>query len=286
MYHFIVNLISGKGKALKAIRKLTAHCAAQGINYSVHVTKYHGHASELAKEVSTRFPTDTIIAVGGDGTFHEVVNGISDLSSTPIGFIPCGRGNDFARSAGFNKKPLKALNDILRGEEAFFDYLQVGDKRCLNVAGTGMDVDVLLRVDGSNKKLTYLKSLIACLRKFDPYPVEVTIDGKTERYDCLMAAACNGRAFGGNMRICPAAQIKDGLLDVVIITVPSGSVWRVLPKFLAGKHLDKYWTIHKKCEAVNISATLPIQLDGEIYPDVPLNCSVVKNGIRTFRVGK
>jgi YegS/Rv2252/BmrU family lipid kinase len=284
MYHFIVNIKSGKGKALKSVRKITDYCALHAIEYSLHITRHPGHGAEIAKNLSLSEKNANIIAIGGDGTFHEVINGIENFENVTIGFIPCGRGNDFARTAKFKKKPVEALKDILKGEITYYDYIQIGDKRCLNVAGTGMDVDVLLRVDGSNKKLTYLKSLIACLAKFKPYKVKVTVNGETNSYDCLMVGVCNGRAIGGNMKICPIAQIDDGLLDLVIVTVPNGRIAPCIPKFLAGKHLSQDWTIHTKCESVLIECEKPVQLDGEIYKNLVLDCKIAKKGIKTFKI--
>jgi YegS/Rv2252/BmrU family lipid kinase len=285
MLHFIVNIKSGKGKALSNIRKITDYLTKRGIEYSMHVTRYPHHGEELARKLSLQDGA-TIVAMGGDGTFHEVLNGIGDLEKVRLGFIPCGRGNDFARAAGFNKNPIKALEDILRGEETRFDYINVGSRRCLNVAGTGMDVDVLLRVDGSQKKLTYLKSLIACLAHFEPYKVTATVNGETKEFSCLVAAVCNGIAFGGDMKVSPDSKIDDGVLDLRIITMPKGSVWGYLPKFVSGKHVKESWSVHYKCESAKITASLPVQLDGEIYKDLPMDCSIVKGGIRTFKIKK
>ncbi len=286
MLHFIVNIKSGKGKSLKSVRKITDYCALHAIEYSLHITRYQGHGAQIAKELSLSEKDVTIVAVGGDGTFHEVINGIENFENVTVGFIPCGRGNDFARTAGFKKKPVEALKDILKGEITYYDYIQVGEKRCLNVAGTGMDVDVLLRVDGSDKKLTYLKSLITCLAKFDPYKVTVTVNGETNSYDCLMVGVCNGKTFGGNMKICPYAEVDDGLLDLVIVTVPNGKIAPCIPKFLAGKHIGQYWTVYSRCESVVIKCDKPVQLDGEIYNDLVLDCKIVKKGIRTFKITK
>ena len=286
MFHFIVNIKSGRGRALKSIRKITDYCALHAIEYALHITRYKGHGAEIARELSNAEKGANIIAIGGDGTFHEVINGIENFDNVTVGFIPCGRGNDFARTAGFKKKPVEALKDILRGEITYFDYIQVGNKRCLNVAGTGMDVDVLLRVDGSSKKLTYLKSLLSCLIKFKPYKIKVTLNGEVKEYNCLMAGVCNGRAIGGNMKICPVAEIDDGLLDLVLITMPNDKIAPLIPKFLAGKHLKEYWTVHTKCESVLVECEKPVQLDGEIYEGLALDCKIVKKGIKTFKVNK
>ena len=90
MLHFIVNIKSGRGKALKSVRKITDYCALHSIEYSLHITQYQGHGAEIARELSKQENT-TIVAIGGDGTFHEVINGIENFENVTVGFIPCGR---------------------------------------------------------------------------------------------------------------------------------------------------------------------------------------------------
>jgi diacylglycerol kinase (ATP) len=99
-----------------------------------------------------------------------------------------------------------------------------------------------------------------------------------------MAGICNGGKFGGNMKICPYAKIDDGELDLVIVTVPNGRIAPCIPKFLAGKHIGQYWTVYTKCESVVIESEKPVQLDGEIYNNLLLDCKIVKKGIKTFKI--
>ena len=122
--------------------------------------------------------------------------------------------------------------------------------------------------------------------KFKPYKIQVTLNGEVKEYNCLMAGVCNGRAIGGNMKICPVAEIDDGLLDLVLITMPNDKIAPLIPKFLAGKHLKEYWTVHTKCESVLVECEKPVQLDGEIYEGLALDCKIVKKGIKTFKVNK
>lgn len=281
MIQIIANLKSGKGRGIKNVRKIIKYCLEKNITYALYITNKPGHATEIARDLTVN--GGTIVALGGDGTFHEVLNGIVDLENTTLGFIPSGRGNDFSRSLGCSLDPIKALEDILRGEIRNIDFIQIKDKRCLNVAGTGLDIDVLERVAGKTGKITYLTSLLYCLRHFDPYHISMTIDGVTTEYDCIMAGVCNGGIFGGNIPLSPVSKIDDGKLDVIAITMPKdGKIFPVVPKFLKGNHMNMDITHHFCVDEVTITSEKPVQLDGEIYRDLSLDCKIMKGALKTF----
>lgn len=283
MIHIVANVGSGKGIGRKNLKKIESYLKKNSIDYSVYRTEYKGHAREIVNAISSKGEECTVAVLGGDGTFHEALNGIADFEKTKLGFIPSGRGNDFARAIKAPKNPLDALCDILRGEERKIDFIDVSGVRCLNVAGTGLDVAVLERVDGKSGTITYLKSLVYCLKHFNPYKITTVVNGEKHDFDCIMAGVCNGIAIGGNMKISPLSEVDDGLLDVVVITMPEdGKVLPVLPKFLVGKHMGLDITHHFRCKEVEILAPYPVQLDGEIYRDLPLHCKIEKAKLRTF----
>lgn len=285
MLNFIVNGRSGLGRGSKVLNKLVKICAKRRVKYAVSYTDRAGHATEIAAKLSTEQPDSVIVAIGGDGTFHETLNGIADPKRTALGFIPSGRGNDFARAAKLELKPEKALDVILNGQPVYIDYIDVSGKRCLNVAGTGLDIDVLERVAGRNGKITYLLSLLHCLNHFQPYELSVTTDGVTTEHKCAMAGVCNGVAIGGGLMLSPLSDLSDGKLNVVIMHMPEdGKLMKVLPKFMKGKHLNLPITTHFLCDEVRVTSKSgkPIQLDGEIYRDLILDCKIVPGGLKTF----
>ena len=286
MLNFIVNIRSGNGLGSKNLNRIIAYCNKNNIENTINITNYAGHAIKIAEELC-QHGAQTIIAVGGDGTFHEVLNGIPSFEHTSLGFIPSGRGNDFARSMGIPLDPIKALGIIERGKTKFIDYIQIGDKRCLNIAGTGLDTDVLKRVAGRPSKITYLNSLLYCIRHFEPYDIDVTLPGAEKTsYKAIIVGVCNGTQFGGGLRLSPRSITDDGLLELIIIQMPKGSILPILIKFLRGKHLDLPITKCLHCEEVTIhpQGGRPVQLDGEIYENTDLNCKVVKGGLKTFEI--
>lgn len=287
MLNFIVNVNSGKGRGGKNLNKVSRYCRKHNIDFVTHITNAPGHAKEIARELSSH-GAQTIVAVGGDGTFHEVLAGITSFENTSLGFIPSGRGNDFARGIGLSLNPIKALEVIIRAKPKYIDYIQVGDKRCLNIAGTGLDIDVLKRVVGRQGKITYLNSLLYCVRHFEPYSIDVTLPNKeTVNYQAVIVGICNGTQFGGGLKLSPRSKIDDGLIDLIIITMPdNGKITPALMKFLRGKHLDLPITTCISCEEVVIHPIggRPVQLDGEIYENTDLTCKVVKGGLKTFEI--
>jgi len=287
MLNFIVNTHSGKGLGKNNLNKIIDYCHKNKVDYSVHITNAKGHAIKLAKVLS-QTSDGVIVAVGGDGTFHEVLNGVVDPSKQAIGFIPSGRGNDFAKGIGIPLKVKDALDLIVNGEQTFYDYIQIGQKRCLNVAGTGLDIDVLERVDGRDGKITYLKSLIYCLSHFEPYHVQVTDqDGSTKELDVIMLGVGNGKQFGGGMKVCPDAKVDDGLMDISIIIMPEdGKIFPILPPFVKGKHKNIKAIQSYKCKKIAVKTSKPVQLDGEIYKDLDMTCQIVEKGLKTFKAKK
>lgn len=279
----IANPNSGKGNGKKALEKIKAYLSERGIGFNTHETTGTGHGKEIAARLCATGTDGVIVALGGDGTFHEVLNGI-DFGKARMGLVPAGRGNDFASGTGAaSLDPIKAIADIIRGEPRDVDYIRISDKRCLNVAGTGLDIEVLTKTANSRNKLTYVKSLAKCLLKFKPYHIEAEINGETHVKECIMIGVCNGTQIGAGMKLCPVAVSDDGKLDVMMIEKPKRrATITVMPTFIKGKHMGKPYAHHFMCEKIKVMTPAPIELDGEIYRDVEFTAEIVKGGMKTF----
>ena len=285
MLNFIINPKSGNGKGAGLTKAIEKYCVKNSVEYKLWLTTAKGDGEKYAHEITEEDPEAKIVAVGGDGTFHEVLNGLVCPDRSTLGFIPAGRGNDFARAAKLSRKIDEAMRTIVGGKTKFIDYINCENKRCLNVAGTGLDIDVLERVDGHKGNLKYIASLLYCIKHFTPYKIRVEINGTEEEYDCIMAGVCNGVAIGGGMTLSPISKIDDGVLDVIVMTMPEdGKIMKVLPKFVSGKHMDMPITHHFKCEKVKVTSYSgkPVQLDGEIYRDITLDCEIAAGGLKIF----
>ena len=270
MYHIIFNPVAGKKKASKNLRVVEEMLQERGIAYQLHQSCDVHDAEAIARKLTEQGETELIV-LGGDGTLNEVLNGLSDPTVCKIGLIPSGTGNDFAERRGIPLDPEKAMKRILDGEAQDVDYIDVSGTRCMNVAGLGMDVDVLERCQkGKMKgKLKYLMSLIKSLFAFKGYRVKIVSEGREETHDVLICAACNGSQFGGGIKICPPAKEDDGQMDVVIVDCIGGK-WKIIKAFIQlmkGKVIEYPLTTYFRCESVTFlpENDCPIQLDGELY---------------------
>jgi len=287
MYHIIFNPVAGKKKALKNLRIVERVLDERGIQFQVHQSREERDALNIARELTVAGENELIV-LGGDGTLHEVLNGIADPTQCRLGLIPSGTGNDFAEKVGVPMDAEKALALILDGEAKETDYLAVGDKRCMNVAGVGMDVEVLERCKkGKLKgKIKYLMSLIQCLFAFKGCRIEIISGERKETRDVLIGAACNGAQFGGGISICPSAVVDDGKLNVVTVDCIGGK-WKIIKAFITlmkGKVLEYPLTTHFTCESVRFVPEKPcaVQLDGEVYTDVTFDVRLCK-GLLFYR---
>lgn len=287
MYHIIYNPAAGKKKSNKNLRKVEEILQARGREYQLHETAHARDGERIARELTEKGEYEFIV-LGGDGTLHEVLNGMVDPTLCRLGIIPSGTGNDFAERLALPKQAEKAMEIILDGEAKVTDYLQVGEVRCMNVAGLGMDVDVLERCQrGKMKgKLKYLVSLVKSLFAFKGYPIAVERGGKMERRDALIAVACNGSQIGGGIRICPDAVVDDGKISVVVVECIGGKmkILYAFWKLLRGKILKYPATRHFLCERVRFAPDSPctVQLDGELYTDLDLDIEI-RTGLKIYR---
>lgn len=287
MYHIILNPVAGKCQAQKNLAIVESFLSSRGIDYEEHRTCGVHDAEDIARRLTLAGETE-IIVMGGDGTLHEVINGLADPTKVNIGLIPSGTGNDFAEKAGIPENAEKAIALIVDGEAKATDYLEVGGKRCMNVGGIGMDVDVLERCSkGKIKgKIKYLMSLLQSLFAFKGLPILIESEGKTEKHDALIAAVCNGSQFGGGIVICPVAEPDDNLIDVIIVDCIGGKL-KIIKAFfelMKGRVLQYPLTTHFRCESVRFSTDTPCtaQLDGELYPALTFDVKLCK-GLRFYR---
>lgn len=286
MYQIIFNPTAGKKKAVKGLEMVCRLFKERNVAFQVHQTAEAHDAESIARRLTMAGATHLVV-IGGDGTLHEVLNGIVDPSACKVGLIPLGTGNDFAEALGIPLDAEKATRMILDGNATPVDYLQVGDRRCMNVSGLGVDVAVLERCQrGKMKgKLKYLISLLQTVFTYKGITVTVESEGVQETRNVLIAAACNGSQFGGGIQMCPTAKIDDGKISVVTVDC-IGGVFKLIGAFIQlmkGKILEYPKTKTFLCEQVRIVPKNPctVNLDGELYTDLELDIKIGK-GLRMY----
>ncbi len=291
MLHFIYNPIAGKGRARRFREALEARLTANGAPYRFHATHNRGEAGDIARQLDEATPQGDldIVAMGGDGTLHEVLNGLTDPSRVRLGLAPCGSGNDFAAAAGIPKTAEGVADLLLGGKAKYTDYLECGGVRGINAIGTGIDVDILRRYERMRVlkgSAAYLVSLILTLFKYRPRRFsELTGEGQRP-HSAFIACAGNGQRIGGGIPICPKASIDDGLMDIVIVDdIRPSRIPGALVKLMRGRILELPTTLFRRDRRLCIQsdAPMPIQIDGEIYEGLPFDVHLVSGVLRMYR---
>ncbi len=287
-FHLIANPKSGARKAKKQIIAIRKIFEENGHECVLHETGYAGAATDIAREITTEDSEAHIVVLGGDGTLHEVLNGVVDPTKCALGLIPSGTGNDFAAAIGISTKVKHAAELIATGEPKLTDWLDVGGKRCMNVGGLGMDVDVLIRCERGKMrgKIKYLLSLIVSFIKFKGYEVSFECEGEKQELNGLIVVACNGKQIGGGIKVCPVAEVDDGYMDVMAVQCFK-SKWQTIKAFIqlmSGKIMSYPHKKYYRCKALSVrpKEAKTVQLDGELYEDLSFD-AVVRSGLKFYR---
>jgi len=277
-FYVILNPTAGRGVAGRAWPTVRAVLQGVGARVELAETARHGHAEALA-EAAARAGWAAVVAMGGDGTVHEVVNGLlrasgGDTTAAALGIVPVGSGNDFSLLAGIPRDPAEAARRIVSGAERRVDVGRVGGRWFVNGVGVGLDARVAVEAN-RNRRLRgigiYLWALARVLKSFRAPVMRVEIDGSEviER-PLTLATVGNGGRHGGGFWICPAAKIDDGLLDVCVCDELSTlRILRFLPKVLRGTHTGESCVHMRTARRVRITSDtpLPLHADGEILSE-------------------
>jgi diacylglycerol kinase (ATP) len=297
----IVNANAGAGRAGARWPALARELARVGLAFEPALTQAPGDAMRLA-EAAARAGR-RVVAVGGDGTVNEVVNGLmaghapGSLPPT-LGVIPSGTAQDFARSAGIPLAPRAAIALLARAEPHPLDVGRIrfpsGSVRYFaNYAGTGFDATVTARAKDWGHvlrgALAYVVGFFAVLRGYENHRFELRPDGgppleAARRINMVIIA--NGGNYAGVLRIAPDARLDDGLLDVVVVgDVGRFELMAYLPLALFGRHLGhpKVTTLRVRSVGVSAGEPLPVQSDGEMAGDLPAEFDVMPGALRLLR---
>tara|TARA_Y100000385_G_scaffold288883_1_gene356696 strand:- start:394 stop:1260 length:867 start_codon:yes stop_codon:yes gene_type:complete len=258
---FIINPVSGTGKQQGIENHINNHIKH---DFEIVYTKSAGDATMLSKSaISDGF--DIVVAVGGDGTVNECVKSLIK-SNTALGVIPCGSGNGFAYHLGMRRDPkeaIKQLNNIFIEE---IDLCTANGIPFVNVSGVGFDAHIAKLFSGLKVRgfMNYLKLILKELN-YKAKEYEINYDGRNKKVEAFLISFANASQYGNDAKISPIADIKDGLLDFVIVKrFPKWKIPLFLFKVAIGKvHLSKYVEIiQTEYMKINTTDTL-VHLDGE-----------------------
>ena len=288
MLHFIYNPTAGSGRAEAVASRVGTLLESRGVPFVMHPTGGRGDGATVARALSGEGAED-IVVMGGDGTLNEVLNGLTDPARPRLGLIPCGSGNDFAAAAGIPRDPAAALALILDGEAKPTDYMECAGVRGINAIGTGIDVDILRRYARMKRlkgSAAYFAALVISLIRYRPYVFEEADGDGVRPHRAFIACAGNGVSIGGGIPICPRARIDDGLLEVVIVDdIKKPAIPFALFRLMRRRVLELKTTRYRRQSALRVRADvpMPIQIDGEIYENLPFDVRIVPGGLKMYR---
>jgi len=299
----ILNPAAARGKTRKLWPRLTAELKRLGLAHEVAFTQYPGHGIELTRE-ALKSGFDEIVAIGGDGTVNEVVNGFFENNrlinpEAKLGIIPRGTGIDVIRSLPLPANPVVAAEVIQRANVKKVD---VGRLQCLgrdnqpvvryflNIADLGYGGALVDRVNGFTKFLgsflSYFVGLLYTLTFYNNEPIRYRIDDGPEEFGVFSAIiAANGQYFGGGMWIAPGARLDDGQLEFVLIgDVSKMEVIANLRRLYQGKLAENPKVVYrrgKKLEAHSDHEVL-LDADGELPGKLPATFEVLPGVLSVY----
>lgn len=294
----IVNPAAGHGKALEAWAKVRAHlkCAVETVR-----TEEPGHATRLAAQALAQ-SADTIVAVGGDGTINEVVNGffeqdrlISNRASLAI--VPHGTGSDFIKMLQLPPDAETAAAVIQAKNHRLLDLMKVrytkldgtpASRYAINITSFGMGAAVASRVNRSSKifgrKMSFVLATVRTAMAFSGSSVSMCFDNsKTIHAEVTNVAVGNGKYQGAGMLSCPRAAIDDGVLDVTVVEfLPALQLLRNLPLLYNGKIYSHPKIQFHRVQFVRADSKkiVLVEVDGETVGRLPIEISVMPQALR------
>lgn len=289
MYYVLVNETHLKGKGIKQLETVKRVFDVAGLEYEVLLTRKEGDAKLHAERITSQNGENTLVAMGGDGTLHDILNGIKDFEKCSLGLIPFGTGNDFAATANIPSDVKRAAEIIAFKAPKPIDFIELNSGlRSINAIGMGLDVDILKRV--YTKKMRghtkYFRALIPSLIHFKSCNFTLKYDGKEEKHFGLIAALGNGKQIGGGIKLFPQAKIDDGYLDLLIVDYISR--FRMIGAFfklVAGK-VDKVKNVTfvktKAATFMHEDENYTVQAEGELYENLPLEAHIVENKLKFY----
>ncbi|HEY9898434.1 MAG TPA: diacylglycerol kinase family protein [Pantanalinema sp.] len=299
---FVVNPRAAQGAAGARWASMEARLRRLGLSGEVRFTDGPGHARTLAAQALEE-GARRIVAVGGDGTVNEVVNGFF-VDGRPIapeaalGILPAGTGGDLIRTLGIPRDPLKAAELLLSGRERRLDVGlaelvdDAGQRKArhfVNIAEAGLGGAVVDRINRGSKALggflTFLGGTLHAFATYRPTTMRITFDDAREVLEgrCWNVVVGNGRYFGGGMRVLPGAHPDDGLLDVMVVgDLPRAALFANVVAIYRGTHLDQpgvTWCRARKVR-VECAEAQPIDLDGESARSTDAHFSILPGVLR------
>jgi len=286
----LVNPTAGHGRARRVAPAVASYLRAQG-TAADFAESHSGEDLERRAAEAAAQGYRHVVALGGDGAFHHLLNGTFG-HDVVLGFFPCGNGNDIAMGLGIPIEPLAAAHAFLRAAPVPVDVLRArctsGRERLfVGAGGMGLDAEAARLVHGHFRRLPgvvrYVAAALWALRSFEPMDMRIEIDGKPWRGQALFAAVANSPSYGAGVKIEPAARMDDGWLNLVLVDdMPWTKLVEAIPPVLLTGDLrlpeiQRYRARHIRLEAEREAW---LDGDGELLGEAPAEIEVLPEAVR------
>ena len=279
----VVNPISGNGRGLKVLPRLVDGLKKRGLEMDVHVTRASGDARGTVAEMGGGYAF--VLAVGGDGTLNEVINGLG-RSDIPVAQFPVGTANVLAQEFSLPRTVGRVCDAIASGRTVSVDLGVADGWKFVVMAGVGLDAEVCLALaahrTGRITMASYLLPILRTLTRYTFPPLRVEVDGELVAEDAGYVIVANGRRYGGPFEIALHACATDGLLDVCVmkrrthrdfIRYMWGTIWR--------SHLRYRDVLYRRGTTVAVTSphSVPFQLDGDAHGRLPATFGILPSAV-------
>ena len=293
----IANPRAGRGKVGAHLVEIERILTDAGLSYRIVRTTHPGHATEAARDALDRGER-YLVAAGGDGTVHEVLNGMIAgdrpvAGDAVLGVVAAGSGCDFARSFGLPGDAVEAARHLAGDGVRLIDVAKVTfgsgpaevTRYFANIAEAGLGgavVDRTLRLPGFLGGAKYFCGFWLTLPGFRPRTVRLDADGQEFAGRAFNVVVANCRFYGGGMQISPKSDPCDGALEVLVMIGPKSDAFTTLPKVYRGTHLPHRHITELRASRIQIEADAPLEIeaDGEILGTTPATFEVIPQAIR------
>jgi diacylglycerol kinase (ATP) len=282
----LVNPTSGRGRGARLAEPVTDRLREAGLDARWEAGRDAAEAADMARRAVAR-GVDGLVIVGGDGMVRLALDAVAQ-TSTPLGVIPAGTGNDLARAIGIPvRDPLAAADIVVAGFTRSHDLGRTPDGWFATVLCAGFDSRVAERMQTMTwprGRMRYDVAVLAELGRFRTQHFVLDLDGEEEHANALLVAVGVTRSYGGGLRICEAADPTDGMLDVTVVGAIRRRelVW-MFPKLSKGTHVGHPALTTYRAKKVTLSSDdVTAYADGEPVAPLPLTVECVPGALQVF----
>ena len=281
-----INPVSGKGRARNQARLAIDHFVALGKEVQIIEGRDELDFREKFVHALDSATPEGVVAFGGDGFVHEIIQQIVPRK-IPLGVIPCGTGNDFARSLGIYELPFsEQINLIASSAHRPIDLGKVGDRWFAAILSSGFDALVNERANRMRwpkGPMKYNLAMVEKLIQLRAHSYRLRLDDEFIDVAATLLTVANGLSYGGGMKVCPDASLDDGLFDVMVLgKVSRLELLKVFPKVYSGKHVGHPAVTFYRCREIEISGSGSSFADGERISALPLQAVCVSQALNVW----